>query len=390
MLNKNQSNKRNSWKYAVVLPALIGFVLLFQIKVVAQNKYIESPSDASQKEFATTPKTTSDFSNEEIGYVFDKISSDKELKMNIEDLKKLYNIDLIISNIKRNNKGEITTIKLNFDDNKGKKGTTEQNRNIPIRPIFFKVDITQNTTNKTGFYNNSEMIEKPNDNELEKRISIIESIAENAEIYVDEIRFSKEDLLELDPKSLIKIDVLNDKKSLEKYNAKSKEIVVIKTNWIKPKPIEVQEKNMLYIINGKEYFQNDLKGLTAKCDGSITHFVGKEAIEKYGVKGKDGVLVFNGTTVIEPNLDQENKTIIITVDNGEKILFMNNKNSVKIPSNPTAQIDNTLILIINGEVQKNAKNSIDNLNLDKIKTIKIEEEKDNSGTPIKKMIITTK
>ena len=38
MLNKNQSKKWNSWKYAVVLPALIAFVFLFQIEVVAQEK----------------------------------------------------------------------------------------------------------------------------------------------------------------------------------------------------------------------------------------------------------------------------------------------------------------------------------------------------------------
>jgi len=37
MLNKNQSNKRNSWKYAVVVPALVAFILFFQVKVVAQK-----------------------------------------------------------------------------------------------------------------------------------------------------------------------------------------------------------------------------------------------------------------------------------------------------------------------------------------------------------------
>lgn len=37
MLNKNQSNKRNSWKYAAVFPALVAFVFLFQIEVVAQE-----------------------------------------------------------------------------------------------------------------------------------------------------------------------------------------------------------------------------------------------------------------------------------------------------------------------------------------------------------------
>ena len=38
MLNKNQSKKWNSWKYATILPALVAFVLCFQIEVVAQEK----------------------------------------------------------------------------------------------------------------------------------------------------------------------------------------------------------------------------------------------------------------------------------------------------------------------------------------------------------------
>ncbi len=38
MLNQNQSNKRNSWKYFTVLPALVAFMFLFQIEVVAQEK----------------------------------------------------------------------------------------------------------------------------------------------------------------------------------------------------------------------------------------------------------------------------------------------------------------------------------------------------------------
>ena len=42
MLNKNQSKKRNSWKYLSVIPALVAFVLLFQIEVIAQEKVKES------------------------------------------------------------------------------------------------------------------------------------------------------------------------------------------------------------------------------------------------------------------------------------------------------------------------------------------------------------
>jgi beta-lactamase regulating signal transducer with metallopeptidase domain len=40
MLNKQQSKKRNFWKFAVVLPALAAFVYLYQVEVVAQERKI--------------------------------------------------------------------------------------------------------------------------------------------------------------------------------------------------------------------------------------------------------------------------------------------------------------------------------------------------------------
>jgi hypothetical protein len=48
MLNKNQSNKRNSWKYAVVLPLLGAFVFFFQVKVVAQEKVVSTEKKEPQ------------------------------------------------------------------------------------------------------------------------------------------------------------------------------------------------------------------------------------------------------------------------------------------------------------------------------------------------------
>ncbi|MFA9187945.1 M56 family metallopeptidase [Flavobacterium sp. FBOR7N2.3] len=48
MLNKNESNKRNSWKYAIVLPILGAFLFFFQIKVVAQEKVTSTEIKESQ------------------------------------------------------------------------------------------------------------------------------------------------------------------------------------------------------------------------------------------------------------------------------------------------------------------------------------------------------
>ncbi|TDE02680.1 M56 family metallopeptidase [Flavobacterium hiemivividum] len=61
MLNKNQSNKRNSWKYAAVIPGLIAFVLLFQIEVVAQEKMTEKIIKLSSNE----PPSTNDVEQQE-------------------------------------------------------------------------------------------------------------------------------------------------------------------------------------------------------------------------------------------------------------------------------------------------------------------------------------
>ncbi|RVT74903.1 M56 family peptidase [Flavobacterium sufflavum] len=51
MLNKNQSKKWNSWKYITVFPALVAFVFLFQIEVVAQEK--ETPKQETQDKINT-------------------------------------------------------------------------------------------------------------------------------------------------------------------------------------------------------------------------------------------------------------------------------------------------------------------------------------------------
>lgn len=46
MLNTNQSNRKNIWKYVLVLPLLTGFMLLFQVETIAQEKI----SKTSKKE----------------------------------------------------------------------------------------------------------------------------------------------------------------------------------------------------------------------------------------------------------------------------------------------------------------------------------------------------
>jgi Zn-dependent protease with chaperone function len=89
MLNKNQSHKRNLIKYAFILPALIGFIFLFQVKIIAQEREETMASNRTQ-------------SDNEVRVVVNKNTSDAEMKNDIAVLKKNYGITLKYSKVKRN------------------------------------------------------------------------------------------------------------------------------------------------------------------------------------------------------------------------------------------------------------------------------------------------
>jgi len=124
MLNTNQSHKKKSWKYALVIPALIGFVLLFQIKTIAQEK---DPTTFAKKSSQ----------RDEVRVVTSKNSTDEEMKHDAAVLKEKYGITLKFSKVKRNSAGEITGIKVEFKDKKGNKGVSQVNSDKPIDPIHF-------------------------------------------------------------------------------------------------------------------------------------------------------------------------------------------------------------------------------------------------------------
>ena len=158
-----------------------------------------------------------------------------------------------------------------------------------------------------------------------------------------------------------------------------------------------QEKNRLYIINGKEYFQNELKGYTLKCDGAITYYEEDEAIKKFGEKAKDGVMVFNGVTTLEKiNVSkemQERKTIIFSNDNGDDIVFIPAEKSLKVPHYPSIKLnDDGLVLMVNGVQKSNPLETLNQMNLQNVKSVRVYDEngKETPGSQTKKIVITTK
>lgn len=123
MLNKNQSKKWNSWKYALIIPILAAFLLYFQVNVIAQERHHASAN----------------FTND-VSVTIDKNTTDKELKEASEKAK-AEGVTLKFSKVKRNSAGEIVAIKAVYKDKNGNSGTSQTSGDEPIKPMrFFKDD----------------------------------------------------------------------------------------------------------------------------------------------------------------------------------------------------------------------------------------------------------
>ncbi|MFH6942368.1 M56 family metallopeptidase [Flavobacterium sp. FlaQc-50] len=135
MLNKNQSKKRNYWKYYAILPALVAFVVLFQIKTVAQEK--------KQIETVTKEKEQS----VEI-YKIKKNTTDQELKELSEKLKANHDVDVVVSEVKRNSKNELTCIKVALKKGAGEAQTMQINGDEAIKDCGIAITTNDNGTKK--------------------------------------------------------------------------------------------------------------------------------------------------------------------------------------------------------------------------------------------------
>jgi len=134
MLNKNQSKKRNYWKYSAVIPALGAFVLLFQIRTIAQEK--------KQTEVASIQKDTIKDTEETIKIT--KNTTDKELNELPGKLKTNHNLDVEISDVKRNTKEELTGIQIKVKSDSGKKQTIKIDGDEAIKDCELAIGTDEN------------------------------------------------------------------------------------------------------------------------------------------------------------------------------------------------------------------------------------------------------
>jgi hypothetical protein len=152
MLNSNQSNRKNIWKFGIILPFVTAFMLLFQIKTIAQEKFVEE--DTNKYSFS------SGFSS-----IVNKDKTDKDLEV----LEKMFSNEdqtLTISNVQRNESNEIIAIKLVFDSGKTYNQVFERKSTTPIDDIKIFANSDKNKEKTCGFLEISTPSEKVNKDEV--------------------------------------------------------------------------------------------------------------------------------------------------------------------------------------------------------------------------------
>jgi len=138
MLNKKKSGKVNSWKYAIVLPVLIAFMMLFQIRVIAQEKSTDKAvEEVSYEKFKMALEITKD-------------ATDKELEKVKDLFKKEFDAEVTFSNITRNSNNEITAIKVTVNNGSQSK-VYQTNSTQPINRFEIAIESDENTGNKIAF-----------------------------------------------------------------------------------------------------------------------------------------------------------------------------------------------------------------------------------------------
>lgn len=238
MLNKQQSKKRNHWKYITIIPVLAAFIYLFQTEVIAQEKIVE-PTTGNAKH-STVFK---------IALEVNKDSKEEELNQEKLLFKQEFDADIYFSNINRNAKDEIIAIKVSVKDKDNQTSypvyevTKNKNDNSPIRPFTVAIEQEEGTNKNVITFN--------------------------------------------DP---VKRQALNHKGKEIKVGECDKKDNALKENWT-VNSVTKNGKESLIIINGVKQNQGSAISIPLQCEvDKVKTLNSKEAVEKYGEAAKHGAM----------------------------------------------------------------------------------------------------
>ncbi|TBN00403.1 M56 family peptidase [Hyunsoonleella flava] len=319
MLHKSKSNKLNQLKFLLITPLLVLFLMSFSTKeiyikkdivpvyelqskvaspvetiieqkdtgatmaktnenIIAEKRKIKGKRDPiktnstvnrlNKKTISTVAATSISTSNitkpgEEV-IIITKNTSDEELE-NIATNQKKLGLDLKFSGVKRNKDGEITAIKIEASTKR-----SNANYNIKdddaINPIMISYSDGNISIGNAKSKHNTFVFESEDNNN--KTVSVIVEADEDIDEDVEE------DIIVIKEKS-------NGKEDKRIINIEKKSKMIVRTK---------DGTQPLFIVDGKELKRSKFKNLEPDDIEKIYVLKGDSATEKYGDKGKNGVV----------------------------------------------------------------------------------------------------
>jgi hypothetical protein len=311
MLNQNRSKRKNAIKYTLMLPLLMAFILMFNIKTQAQVKasYPFSIPIIHKTEFQlntihplTSPIGTLQDSIQ-IVYQIEKGTTDKELS-DLADEIAGQGGELKIKELKRNKTGQISNIGVSYkiDDQKIVSGVYSDPSGIALI-LFgrskingqFIVGENEKRDEKIMLYGspkpNAALNEGPENKDTTTKFrrtyadgrteeNVVRRVYEDGEekLYLNGIETTKE--------GLKKVNIY-----MEGEVSSSKGVQKVVGNTGSTDLESFETKPPLYLLDGKEVSKSYLEKLDPETFESVVVLKDPKVIEKYGDKGKNGVIV---------------------------------------------------------------------------------------------------
>ncbi len=318
MLHKTRSKKVNQWKFLTVLPLLGLFLFTMNIKTVAQNKAVQT---IIQEELSVEI-ISKDFTKTQLSALQAKLKSE--------------GIEFKYSKLKYNSNHEIIGIELSAKSKTGNKVNLSQNSTVPISPIKISWDdqgklslgnVNVASENHITWFDSDLqddhkkiIIEKDG----EKNVMFISTdgdgqsiISEGERIFISEegkkhvikIKSAGDDDLiwiskdgdTLSQKSMkVKTFSEDDGKSYkviieEDGDVDASEKIIIQADGKKKEKtmvfISSDNEKPLMIVDGKEITDGSIDDISPDKIEKMEVLKGEKATEKYGDKGKNGVIV---------------------------------------------------------------------------------------------------
>jgi len=299
MLHKTRSNRNSQWKIALMTPLLLAFIFTFNTKTIAQKKKVK-------KEFI-------EINVEILELLVSKESSGDDLKKVTETFAEK-GLNVKFNGIKRNNKDKITAIKIDAKASNGKASASYASDNDEgINPIQISYDNENNNlsigSGDRGHGSNYFFTEKGHNKIIKHKgkdhvftIHKNDDDDETANVWITK----DGDTTKVITKKMV-IDIDKDHDSDEEHeihiemddDGKEVKTEVIKITTKKGDGkgnlVFISEgddgNEPLILVDGKEFTKKEMEKLDPDKIAEMKVFKGKKAIEKYGEKGKAGVIV---------------------------------------------------------------------------------------------------